>query len=77
MIGTQNFFFAFGCVLNSWIKCAISITGVAVMFLLAKFRLAILDDVFTLAFWTAIDYYLSYHASIIAPVLYLPLPIFL
>ena len=74
MIGTQNFFFAFGRVLHCWIECAIGITGVAMIFLLTKFRLAILGDVVTLTFCAAVHNYLCYHALIIPPVAYLPLP---
>ncbi len=76
MVNTQNLSFAFGGVWNRRVEGPISATCLAMIFLLTSYRLAILDDVFTLTFRTAIYNYLSYHVSMIPSVRVLPLPFY-
>ena len=74
MISTQNLSFAFGRVLNRRVERSVSVTGLAMIFLLTGFSHTILDNACTLAFGAAIYSYLSYHVLRIPSVTLLPLP---
>jgi len=77
MISAQYLSFAFRRVLNSRVQSSVGTACFTMILLPTRFRLTILDNVFTLTFYTAIYNYLRYHVSRIPSVKYLPLPNFL
>lgn len=68
MISSQYLSFAFRRVLSRRVQSPVCIACFTMILLPARFRLAILDNVFTLTFYTAIYNYLRYHVSMIPSV---------